>query len=166
MSQSIQTIKVISGGQTGADQAGLFAARDCGFETGGFAPSGYRTLAGYEVKLLKSFGLKEHYQFGYAFRTAENVKISDATIRLAFNFKSNGEKCTYNAIKRYDKPHFDIPLDYIPNPYIIARWIINNNIKVLNIAGNGDGKKNDKVFNVVYHYLVSVFKEIRKEQNG
>lgn len=156
-------MKIISGGQTGADQAGLFAARDVGFETGGVAPKGYRTLAGFEPKLLKSFNLYEHSLDGYQHRTAENVNMSDATLRLAFNFQSPGEKCTFNAIKRFDKPHFDIPLDNRPNPYVIAMWIINNNIQVLNIAGNGDGKENGEVFNLVRAYLVSVFKEIKKK---
>lgn len=34
--------KVISGGQTGADQAGLLAARVCGVDVGGTAPKGYQ----------------------------------------------------------------------------------------------------------------------------
>lgn len=32
---------VISGGQTGADFGALLAARDCGIETGGWAPKGW-----------------------------------------------------------------------------------------------------------------------------
>ena len=157
-------MKVISGGQTGADQAGLFAARECGIETGGYAPNGYRTLAGYEINLLKSFGLKEHYQFGYAFRTIENAKISDATIRLAFNFKSPGEQCTLKAIKKNNKRWIDIDLNQqLPNPRIVVSWLIHNNIKTLNIAGNGDGKENGPVFETVKHYLISVFKLWKEE---
>jgi RNA polymerase sigma factor (sigma-70 family) len=43
--------KVISGGQTGADQAGLFAAEAFGIETGGWMPKGFLTLAGNSCKM-------------------------------------------------------------------------------------------------------------------
>lgn len=36
-------LKVISGGQLGADQAGLAAAKAVGIRTGGFAPKNYKT---------------------------------------------------------------------------------------------------------------------------
>jgi hypothetical protein len=35
--------RVISGGQTGVDQAALRAAQACGLETGGYAPLGWET---------------------------------------------------------------------------------------------------------------------------
>ncbi|HJT77421.1 MAG TPA: putative molybdenum carrier protein, partial [Gemmataceae bacterium] len=37
--------RVISGGQTGADQAGLAAAKACGIPTGGWMPKGFLTVA-------------------------------------------------------------------------------------------------------------------------
>ena len=52
-------MKIISGGQTGADLGGLEGARDAGIETGGWAPAGYRTEIGDQEELLKGFGLKE-----------------------------------------------------------------------------------------------------------
>ena len=44
-----KTIKVISGGQAGADQGGLAAAYDLQIETGGTAPYKYNTKWGYVV---------------------------------------------------------------------------------------------------------------------
>jgi hypothetical protein len=38
--------RIISGGQTGADQAGWRAARACGVPTGGFMPLGFLTEGG------------------------------------------------------------------------------------------------------------------------
>ncbi len=157
-------MKIISGGQTGADQAGLFAARSVGFETGGHAHQGYKTLAGIETELLQSFNVEEHPVHGYKPRTFWNVEHSDATIRLAFNFKSRGEICTFNAIKKYNKPYLDIMLSDLPPQYEIAAWIVEHDIKVLNIAGNGDGSKNGKVFNVVQQYLGSVFAIVKTLQ--
>lgn len=48
---------VISGGQTGADRAGLEAPRDAGIETGGFAPQGFLTSNGTDATLESEFGL-------------------------------------------------------------------------------------------------------------
>jgi hypothetical protein len=50
--------RVISGGQTGADQAGLRAARACGIPTGGWAPRGWLTEAG-PAPWLADWGLAE-----------------------------------------------------------------------------------------------------------
>ena len=50
--------KVVSGGQTGADQAGLRAARAAGIETGGWAPKGWETEEG-PAPWLSDYGLKE-----------------------------------------------------------------------------------------------------------
>jgi hypothetical protein len=50
--------RVISGGQTGADQGGLRAAQACGIPTGGWAPRGWLTEAG-PAPWLADWGLVE-----------------------------------------------------------------------------------------------------------
>lgn len=141
--------RVISGGQTGADQGGLFAARACGLETGGFAPLGFRTLAGNNAETLRDlFGLEETPQRNYQVRTALNVKSADATFRLATNFGSPGELCTMKAINRYDKPFMDVDLKLVhkrgDNEYIQEKvnetfqFLITHQVQILNIAGNAD----------------------------
>ena len=72
-------IKIISGGQTGADQGGLYGARDAGFPTGGYAPSGFLTEDGPEPELLKGFGLVDS-GLDYTGRTELNVRESDITL--------------------------------------------------------------------------------------
>lgn len=77
--------KVISGGQQGADLAGLQAARKLGLETGGTAPPGFMTSAGPRAQLLKAFELHELSEkcspaAGYARRSMLNVDNSDATV--------------------------------------------------------------------------------------
>jgi hypothetical protein len=49
---------VITGGHTGADQAGLRAARACGIPTGGWVPRGWLTEAG-PAPWLADWGLIE-----------------------------------------------------------------------------------------------------------
>lgn len=64
---------IISGGQQGADQAGLRAAKFAGIPTGGFAPRGWETEAG-PAPWLADFGLREHGG-GYRARTIANVAL-------------------------------------------------------------------------------------------
>jgi len=152
--------KVISGGQSGADQAGLCIAKEFGFETGGWAPKNWITSEGKKQGLLQTvYCLKEH-KGGYAKRTWANVKDSDATIRLAYNFDSPGERCTLNAIKQYKKPYIDIYLNNPLPPSNVVTWIAVQNIKVLNIAGNTQPKHGPNIFREVSIYLRKVFKNI------
>ncbi|KKL28978.1 hypothetical protein LCGC14_2369790, partial [marine sediment metagenome] len=76
----MKLLKVISGGQTGADQGGLEAGKELGLETGGTAPLGWKTEDGPQPELLKGFGLRECTQPGYPVRTRRNVLTSDGTV--------------------------------------------------------------------------------------
>lgn len=172
--------RVISGGQTGADQAGLYAAKVCGYETGGFAPQGYRTLVGNNPAILRDeFNLVETTQRNYQVRTAMNVKSSDATIRLATNFQSPGEICTLNAIRKYGKPFIDIDLRSqnsakanIREAYInskadeFIRFLIEHQVVTLNVAGNADQHPPDGFglhFLEATDFLIHAFKKIKND---
>lgn len=74
-----QLTTVISGGQTGADQAGLAAAKFLDYRTGGRCPKGYLTELGAEP-WLREFGLVETSSPGYRSRTLANVQVSDGTV--------------------------------------------------------------------------------------
>jgi hypothetical protein len=150
--------KIISGGQTGADQAGLEAAKSCLLETGGWAPKGWFTEDGPRHGLLKGFGLCECGS-GYAERTRLNVKDSDATIRFALDFNSKGERCTKRAIEDFDKLYFDVNLNDPPPPAEVAQWLDENNIEVLNVAGNSQSKSRGliDIFERTHWFLIQVF---------
>jgi len=125
--------KVISGGQTGADEGGLIAAKKAGIETGGWMPPGFMTEKGPKPEFAELYNIKEHERKGYAPRTEANVKDSDGTIRIANNLSSAGERCTLSAIKWYNKPHIDVGKATVSE---VVEWIKENNIGVLNVAGN------------------------------
>lgn len=130
--------KCISGGQTGADIAGLQVAKDFGLETGGTMPFGYKALDRCHPEYKEMFGIEFHSSSSYVPRTKKNVKDSDGTIRLAFDFSSRGEKCTMKAIAIYKKPFIDVDLnDPIPVEDVVA-WIRDKNIEILNVAGNSE----------------------------
>lgn len=95
-------IKVISGGQTGADQGGLVAARKVGVPTGGFAPHGWLTERGPMPKELQAFGLVES-KGGYPERTLQNILASDFTILIADKL-DRGSGLTQNRCEQYGKP--------------------------------------------------------------
>jgi Circularly permutated YpsA SLOG family len=127
--------RVISGGQTGADQAGLIVARRFSIPTGGWMPRGWKTAAGPNPQLGQEFGLREHTG-DYAARTAANVRDSDGTIRLAASFQTLGERCTAKWIKYYQKPAIDVDIRS-PRPVAeVVAWVRQNGIRVLNVAGN------------------------------
>ena len=130
--------KIISGAQNGADISGLEVAKQLGFETGGTMPFGYKTLDGCRPEYKELYGVTCHQFSSYVPRTRENVLNSDATIRLAFDFSSRGEICTLKAIQDYKKPYIDVDLAN-PKPIDeVLQWLKDNNVQVLNIAGNSE----------------------------
>jgi hypothetical protein len=150
--------KIISGGQCGADEAGLWAAKFMGIPTGGWAPFNYQTKKGNNPELKTVYGLKEWG--GYKSRTWKNAEESDGTIRFAKNFNSPGERCTLKAIEFFGKPHFDIDLSAPAKIREVACWIRDNKIQTLNIAGNTQYKNFD-VFDITRHYLCRLIKHLR-----
>lgn len=131
--------RVISGGQTGADQGGLKAAKKCGLETGGWIPRGFLTENGSNPELAE-FGLKETTTVSYGPRTKYNVQDADGTIRFAAIFHSPGEIATRRAILENNKTSIDVDFNN-PRPHEeVVKWILEKNIQVLNVAGNRESK--------------------------
>lgn len=72
-------IKVVSGGQTGADQAGISAAKFLNYTTGGRAPKGFMTETG-PAPWLAEFGLEASPSPSLRSRTYHNVVYTSGTI--------------------------------------------------------------------------------------
>ena len=133
-----QLIKVISGGQRGADRGALEAAKTAGITTGGVAPKDWRTCEGADPSLV-NFGLTECWASNYDVRTKLNVEASCGTVAIASNFQSPGEVLTKKLCDQLGKPILQIDTEEaIKNPTKIVHFIINNNIRILNVAGNRD----------------------------
>ncbi|MBW4512901.1 MAG: putative molybdenum carrier protein [Scytonematopsis contorta HA4267-MV1] len=137
-------IKVISGGQTGADIGGLIGAKALGLATSGIAAAGWMTENGANPK-LQDYGLIEGEKGAsmketYAKRTIANIKESDGTIILG-NINSVGSKLTVNVAREHNKPTLAIPLetvftDKVAAAKLIEDFVRDNNIQTLNVAGN------------------------------
>ena len=144
---------VISGGQTGADQAGLMAAFRLGVLTGGTAPSNWYTENG-PNPLLELLGLKA--EGDYRQRTIKNVKDSDGTVLFTSTPNSPGSVLTRNEATRQAKQFLQVNLNPALNAMELAEatitgsfrehvlresadvqhWIVSNKISTLNVAGN------------------------------
>jgi WD40 repeat protein len=131
--------KIISGGQTGADRAGLDAAKFLKIKTGGYCPKGYLTETGYDLS-LKTYGLKQTKSELYTERTLKNVLSGDGTVLFCRmdknkNIIGEGTAYTYQLTLEHNKP-----VIINPTGKQFIKWIKDNNIKILNVAGNRESQ--------------------------
>src|SRR5262249_18066815 len=95
--------KIISGGQTGADQAGWRAAKAFGGATGGAMPNGVQTENGPPPGCAEPDGAAEMPTDSYPARTEQNVRDSDATLWFG-ETTTSGAQATVGACHRFGKP--------------------------------------------------------------
>lgn len=129
--------KIISGGQTGADQGGLLAAEYLSLQTGGMAPKKFMTEIGPAKTLLQTrFNLIEDQdkpKYGESIfhrRTEYNVINSDGTA-LFGRLTSTGSRLTLKCVRKHKKL-------FVLNPTAqeLREFLFFNDIKILNVAGN------------------------------
>jgi len=125
--------RVISGGQTGADQAGLRAARAAGLTTGGFAPLGWETEAG-PASWLADWGLTECRVESYPYRTRADVVAADATLIFG-NPLSAGSTLTAKTCEGAGRPYLRVGPGVKPSE-VVAFLRRREGVKPLNVAGD------------------------------
>jgi Circularly permutated YpsA SLOG family len=131
--------RVISGGQTGADQVGSRAARAAGLETGGQMPAGFRTENGPRLEFAELYGVREMSRDDFQVRTEQNVRDADATLWFGSPDTSGG-KTTLDMAASIGKPHRIIRPFREIKPSEIAEWLVAKRVKILNVAGNRHSK--------------------------
>lgn len=127
--------KIISGGQTGADQGGLEAAEKLGIPTGGKMPKGFRTEIGSAPELAERFGLDELASDEYPPRTRYNVVDSDATIIFG-RVTEPGSRLTKRMCQDSHKPCLVVEDFDDRELRLVGEFIERYKVEVLNIAGN------------------------------
>lgn len=149
-------IQIISGAQTGADQAGLFAAEDLGYATGGMAPLGGRTEDGPRMDLVERFKLRLSRYAGYEHRTRWNVQNSDATVIFSVGALDGGSQLTASIAAACGKPCMVIVCSEVNfgcvQPKDLRAWLQAKGIRILNVAGNRE-KKSPGIFEAVRRFL-------------
>ena len=148
--------KIISGGQTGADQAALDAAIKWDIPHGGWIPKGRKTERG---PLPKKYKLKEMPTDSYPKRTEQNVIDSDGTLILTHGELTTGSEYTWKMTRKYDRPYFHVDLNIINNfkaARAVYEWIKEHNVEILNVAGSRASKDPD-IYEAVMKILVNIF---------
>ena len=149
--------RIISGGQTGADQAGLFAAEDLAIATGGWMPKDGLTETGSNLALLARFRMTEHSSSSYTARTLANILAADGTFICAPRL-SPGSRQTYALAVAQNRPIFVLSTERLhlgarQNDIAFATWLRVHDIKTLNVAGNRESVS-PGIFDRLRDYLV------------
>ena len=109
--------KIISGGQTGADRAGLDFAIEKGLGHGGYVPRGRKAEDG---RIDDRYNLIELSTSSYPARTRRNIEESDGTVIFSLEcLLSGGTKLTWGHANKVGKPvlHiYDTRKERISNP--------------------------------------------------
>lgn len=148
--------KVILGGQTGVDRAGLDAAMASGIPVGGFCPKGRKAEDGI---IPDVYPLEEMETDQCHVRTEQNVVESDGTLIINKGSLSQGTMLTFVYTVHHNKPSLTVQLDaeQIIDPSHVVRWIHGQDISILNVAGPRETKFTDGIYTEAYFYLQKVF---------
>jgi hypothetical protein len=125
--------RVISGGQTGVEQAALRAAKAAGIATGGTAPRGWATEGG-RAPWLAGFGLVQCGRSGYPPRAVANVEDSDGTLWVGDREGECG-RLIVSACSALARPIL-IARAGGTTPEEVRRWVEEERVRVLNVAGD------------------------------
>ncbi|WP_419419760.1 putative molybdenum carrier protein [Legionella sp. D16C41] len=132
--------KIVSGGQTGVDQAALNVSLELGIAIGGWCPKGGLDENG--IYLLEKYpNLKETKTNNPDERTRLNVQDSDGTLIIVPSWPlpekiKDGTRLTIKEFEEQSKPYLIIKLaDQRFSVDDVKAWIKQNNIKILNIGG-------------------------------
>jgi hypothetical protein len=155
---------VISGGQSGVDQGALRAAKAVGLVCGGWAAKGWlvETPDGrgeQSAPWLADYGLTECDVPGFAARRHRNVRHSDGSLLLG-RADSHGSVGLINDCRKAFKPLFHVQSG-VTRSSEAAAWVIENHIKVLNVAGNressdpGIGARSERFLIIMFRIVLS-----------
>jgi len=158
---------VVAGGQTGADQGGLRAARSLHFPTGGYAPLGWLTEDG-PAPWLELWGLEECGVPGYAARTRANAHLAGRKSGMLIWFgsrESRGCKATLKACEGLPIAKlFVVDGETTPRDayrFIEACWVS----PVLLVAGNRESL-NPGISTRVERFMTRVLTLVRAAQEA
>lgn len=144
--------KIVSGGQTGVDRAGLDVAIALGIEHGGWCPRGRRAEDG---EVPSRYELIECDSFNYKVRTKLNVVDSDATLVLYDAELKGGTLMTARHASESQRPYLCIDLQ-ICEPEMARNWLAEQQPKVLNIAGPRESSS-PGIYDRAFEWLLSAF---------
>lgn len=180
---------VVTGGQSGADQAGWRAAVATGFPCSGWMPKGFLTEDGPRPEFAGLYGAKEHPRSGYRFPRLANVTMTaksggpnngyaivfDATPGEGVSRETQGLHNDQGKLRARGLPCPDIALiklirqddtfvfaNRMHSPDVMAAWINYLEVRALLVAGNRESSS-PGIGAWVEEYLREMFR-IRKDE--
>ena len=147
--------KIITGGQTGADQAALDFAMQNGIPHGGWIPKGRKTENGI---LPDKYHLDEMPTASYPKRTEKNILDSDGTLIFSRGTLTGGSALTRKLAKQHNRPWLHVDLDKVTAReavQMIAEWLDGNEIENLNVAGPRASKDPG-----IHDFVVDIFNRV------
>ena len=153
-------IKIISGGQTGADRAALDAAIERGMPHGGWLPKG---RAAEDGPLGQQYCLQELDSYRYRDRTRKNVMESDGTLIVSYGPLTGGSALTEALAVRYDRPCLHLNMEYFSLDDAVCaveQWLERNAVTTLNVAGPR-ASSDERIYETVRKIILSINGEKR-----
>jgi hypothetical protein len=152
---NLQSLKIISGGQTGADRAGLDWAIKNGIPHGGWCPKGRRAEDG---PIDAKYQLHETTNSNYLQRTEWNARDSDGTVIFSVRKHLSGNSSgTLEFAIKHRKPYLHLSAVFKDNAAsVLKKWMQQNNIRVLNVAGPRASKE-PEIGEFVHQVLAATF---------
>lgn len=151
MNRRTLPIKIISGGQTGADRAALDVALKLRIPCGGWCPADRRAEDGV---IPDRYPLTPLAKAGYRQRTRQNVRDSDGTVILSLGPLTGGSKATACDCRQFGKPCLIIDAKLTTSgeaAILLAVFLLRHRIHTLNVAGpRASGQPG------IYAYVVDV----------
>ncbi len=151
----MEFLKIVSGGQTGADRAALDVAIEHGVKHGGWCPQGRYAEDG---RIPEKYELQELPEGGYWQRTKRNVIDSDATLILNLGELDGGSLATLGFSEKFEQPHLVVQFDYGVREReleMVRNWLGEQAIAILNVAGPRESKR-PGIYRLTYELLGSL----------
>ena len=132
----VGAIRMVSGGQTGVDRAGLAWAIRRGIPHGGWCPKGRLAEDG---PIPARYRLQPTPLAHYAQRTVWNARDSDATVIFSRSKRlSGGSQATREACRKFGKPMLHLAAETLTvteSALALRRFLRRHPVRALNVAG-------------------------------
>jgi hypothetical protein len=132
--------KIVSGGESGADQAGWRAAKAFGVAAGGWMRKGFLTDDGRRPEFAEQFAAAELPTDSEPARTEQNVQDSDGTISFGQTTTPRAH-ATVAACLKLGKPYMPVYPGASFQPSHIAAWIAENAVRTLHVTGSRENEE-------------------------
>ena len=141
---------IVSGGQTGADRAGLDFAIGQGIPHGGWCPKGRKAIDG---AIPNRYELRETPSANYPQRTEWNARDSDATVIFTLSETlTGGSKLTAKFADKHRKPWIHI---HPGNVSELKPWLDRlEKDAVLNVAGSREPVQGPSIYEFTIEALL------------